>query len=509
MNSIPIMTMQQISNMMIFDKFKTGDPIRDAIVFTVVMSIVSMLSKQLNYYLIDNVDLSRIFSLDRVIHFFYNKNSVEYEGKITCLTGFYTSELCQSSLFSDRFKALWEHINKSEYKESQIRSIKEQVNFERRGSMTNGFYMVNQYEKFLVSKNLDIYAFTHVISTDDSGEKKEDKPKSKIERIVIELFSYTSSIETIKTFVEDITKKYLSDIEDLRANKRYIYTLTNIKYEDCPCERWTETVFESTRRFNNLFFDGKSKVLEKVDFFLENKEWYYNIGIPYSLGIGLHGPPGTGKTSFIKALANYTGRHIVSISLKMIKTKKHLDAVFFESRYHIDNKKKSMGFDSKIIVFEDIDCIGDIVMDRAKKKELKPATSMNVFNIEGVDISTVPKITLPTEDPPLTLDDILNLWDGIRETPGRIMVISSNHYSDLDPALKRPGRIDITMELSFATRATIAEMYSHLFGAVLEDSVLENVKDRFYSPAEVINIYLNSEQNSERFVEQLLKNEHI
>jgi SpoVK/Ycf46/Vps4 family AAA+-type ATPase len=134
---------------------------------------------------------------------------------------------------------------------------------------------------------------------------------------------------------------------------------------------------------------------------------------------------------------------------------------------------------------------------------------MNVFNIEGVDISTVPKITLPTEDPPLTLDDILNLWDGIRETPGRIMVISSNHYSDLDPALKRPGRIDITMELSFATRATIAEMYSHLFGAVLEDSVLENVKDRFYSPAEVINIYLNSEQNSERFVEQLLKNEHI
>jgi SpoVK/Ycf46/Vps4 family AAA+-type ATPase len=33
------------------------------------------------------------------------------------------------------------------------------------------------------------------------------------------------------------------------------------------------------------------------------------------------GPPGTGKTSFIKALANYTKRHIVTISLKMIKTK--------------------------------------------------------------------------------------------------------------------------------------------------------------------------------------------
>ena len=40
----------------------------------------------------------------------------------------------------------------------------------------------------------------------------------------------------------------------------------------------------------------------------------------------------------------------------------------------------------------------------------------------------------------------LNLWDGIRETPGRIIVITSNHYDQLDPALIRPGRIDMTYE---------------------------------------------------------------
>jgi SpoVK/Ycf46/Vps4 family AAA+-type ATPase len=130
-------------------------------------------------------------------------------------------------------------------------------------------------------------------------------------------------------------------------------------------------------------------------------------------------------------------------------------------------------------------------------------------SIEGIDITTIPKIAMPTEDPPLTLDDILNLWDGIRETPGRIMVISSNHYEDLDPALKRPGRIDITLELSRASRKTIGEMYTHLFSASLDDSVLEGINDKFYSPAEIINIYLNSEQNAERFVERLLKNEHV
>jgi chaperone BCS1 len=82
----------------------------------------------------------------------------------------------------------------------------------------------------------------------------------------------------------------------------------------------------------------------------------------------MYGPPGTGKTSLIKAIANYTNRHIIVISLKLIKSKKQLDGIFFEERYNLDNKKSSIGFDKKIIVFEDIDCVGDIVMDREKKK---------------------------------------------------------------------------------------------------------------------------------------------
>jgi chaperone BCS1 len=347
---------------------------------------------------------------------------------------------------------------------------------------------------------------------------------------MIQLFSYKSDVNTIKNFVEDLTQKYLSSIEDLRENKKFIYTLTKVKYENHKCEIWDEVQFLSTRTFSNIFFKGKDDIIKKLDFFLKNKDWFYDKGIPYSLGIGMHGPPGTGKTSLIKAIGNYTNRHIVVISLKIIKTKKQLDSIFFEERYNTDNKKGSIGFDKKIIVFEDIDCIGDIVMDREKKKnksmtgfgkklnfdELSTSSKINVGDLLETIVATekatekmceYPKV--PVDEEPITLDDILNLWDGIRETPGRIMVISSNHYYDLDPALTRPGRIDITLELSYASHQIIKDIYNHLFGQELEEENLNKINDNFYSPAEIINIYMNSDNDKERFIERLMRNEHI
>jgi SpoVK/Ycf46/Vps4 family AAA+-type ATPase len=109
----------------------------------------------------------------------------------------------------------------------------------------------------------------------------------------------------------------------------------------------------------------------------------------------------------------------------------------------------------------------------------------------------------------LTLDDILNLWDGIRETPGRIMIITSNHYQDLDPALIRPGRIDVTLELSYASREIIKEMYTHLFEEKVDSEKLQLVNEDFYSPAEIINIYMNEERDKERFITRLCKNERV
>lgn len=519
-----------IFNMVLFNSIKTGNPFIDTCTTTALLTMLTYLFQFVTDF-INKIDIKQI-RIYHLLRFFKNKSQVEYEGKISSSTSYYENKFHEVHHFSDRFKALWAHIIENVGDNKTVKTIKEYSFSKFKKDESNrdvGVYMVVQNETFLISEKYQIYAYTTFDSEIKDNDDKISKGTSKIEKIKIDLFSYHVDVQTIKDFAEGITNKFLASIQDLRENKRYIYTLINNKWEENMSEMWSETVFNSTRTFNNIFFEEKELVKNKLDFFLNNKDWYYEMGIPYSIGIGLHGPPGTGKTSLIKAIANYTKRHIISISLKQIKTKKQLDNVFFEERYNTDNKKGSVTFDKKIIVFEDIDCIGDIVLRRGIKKEdvsttglgnklnYNKLTTNSMINVgdlletiatnEHTEKIIMPKMP-PTEEP-ITLDDILNLWDGIRETPGRIMIISSNHYYDLDPALIRPGRIDITMELSYASRKIIGEMFQHFFKRSIDETVLTKIEDKFYSPAEIVNIYLNHKNDYNTFLERLLLNKHV
>ena len=76
-----------------------------------------------------------------------------------------------------------------------------------------------------------------------------------------------------------------------------------IKQEDQI--EWYEEEFISGKNWNNLFCTNKDVIKNKLDFFVNNREWYKKRGIPWTFGVLTYGPPGCGKTSLEKVFINY------------------------------------------------------------------------------------------------------------------------------------------------------------------------------------------------------------
>jgi len=106
----------------------------------------------------------------------------------------------------------------------------------------------------------------------------------KIEKIQIELYSYKISTKELIEFIDKITKNYIEKIENNRKNKLFLYTLVSDLGEDSKSLTWMERSFISTRNFENFTFDGKDELFKKINFFINNKDWYYKEGHPYTLG---------------------------------------------------------------------------------------------------------------------------------------------------------------------------------------------------------------------------------
>ena len=89
------------------------------------------------------------------------------------------------------------------------------------------------------------------------------------------------------------------------------------------------------------------------------------------------------------------------------------------------------------------------------------------------------------------------------ETPGRIIVLTSNHYDKLDKALTRPGRIDCTIHMQNISHSNLQKMCEIYFGKKMMKRDLEKIKERSHSPAEIINLYTIHKNDMKGFIQSL------
>ena len=105
----------------------------------------------------------------------------------------------------------------------------------------------------------------------------------------------------------------------------------------------------------------------------------------------------------------------------------------------------------------------------------------------------------------ITLSFILNILDGILETPGRILIMTSNYPEKLDKALLRPGRIDINLEVGYCDKPMIKEMFKFFYKKEIDIDDIETIQD--ISPAQLNKILLDNFNNHVKATEEI--REHI
>ncbi|KAK7285180.1 hypothetical protein RJT34_19941 [Clitoria ternatea] len=197
---------------------------------------------------------------------------------------------------------------------------------------------------------------------------------------------------------------------------------------------WVSVPFRHPSTFDTLALEPELKKQIKHDLtaFANGKEFYNRVGRAWKRGYLLHGPPGSGKSSLIAAMANFLCYDVYDLELTKVSDNSELRSLLIQTT------------NRSIIVIEDIDCSVDLTADRTTKK-MQGKTSFKGKKEKMVSFSR----SGCEESGRVTLSGLLNFTDGLWSCCGeeRIVVFTTNHRDSVDPALVRCGRMDVHVSL--------------------------------------------------------------
>ncbi|KZV20224.1 cell division cycle protein 48 [Dorcoceras hygrometricum] len=227
---------------------------------------------------------------------------------------------------------------------------------------------------------------------------------------------------------DDVLREYLPHViakaKEIRDSERAVKLYTR----DRPFDNedggngggyWGCINLDHPSTFDKLAMDPclKRSIIEDLDRFLRRRDYYKKVGKAWKRGYLLYGPPGTGKSSLIAAMANYLKFDVYDLELASLYSNSELRSTLLSTT------------NRSIIVIEDIDCSVQM-HDRISEPDADDSSNTR-----------------------LTLSGVLNFIDGLWSACGdeRIIIFTTNHKDKLDPALLRPGRMDMHICMGYCT----------------------------------------------------------
>ena len=201
----------------------------------------------------------------------------------------------------------------------------------------------------------------------------------------------------------------------------------------------------------------KERVISDVKGFLGSAKWYYERGIPYRRGYLLHGPPGSGKSSFIRALAGELDYNIAMLNLS--------ERGLTDDRL---NHLLTIIPRRTLVLLEDADAAFG-----------NRRTQTDEDGYRGANV---------------TFSGLLNALDGVASAEERIVFLTTNHVDRLDSALVRPGRVDMAVRLGEATRWQMGKLWDRFYGEFDQQGTF---KTRFLERLELLGL-INPENEEQK-----------
>ncbi|KIM69685.1 hypothetical protein SCLCIDRAFT_720322 [Scleroderma citrinum Foug A] len=237
--------------------------------------------------------------------------------------------------------------------------------------------------------------------------------------------------------------------------------------------RWTDSRHKRPMSSIVLNPGVKEMILSDTRDFLKSEKWYADRGIPFRRGYLLHGVPGSGKSSLIHAIAGelMLDIYVVSLSSSWIS-----DSTLTTLMGRVPARC--------ILLLEDLDAAFTRSVTRDKSSNGNPEASNNNNNNNNEENSEQPT---PANAPnsrhrrqkenlsdvnTLSLSGLLNALDGVAAAEGRILFATTNHLERLDPALSRPGRMDVWIEFKNASKWQAEALFRNFFPSA-EDEIIE------------------------------------